>query len=352
MTPIEKVLDLARWAPSGDNTQPWRFEIISPTEAVIHTFDTRHHCVYDLTGRPSQIAVGAFLETARIAATGQHLRAEIGRQPTATDETLEFRLKLVARSAGSPDALLPFIEKRCTQRRPFSRRPLTPAEKAALGASVAPRHEIFWFEGRQRTRMARLMFESAKIRLTIPEAFAVHRDVIEWHATVSEAKIPDRAIGLDRVGLTLMRWAMKSWTRTRILSTYFGGTLLPRVQLEFLPALGCGAHVILCAKETPTSVDDYLDAGAAVQRLWLSAERAGLRHQPEMTPLIFAGYHREGRQFSSDPKATERAGRVRARLASIAGEGIAARAVWMGRIGAGSRPAARSLRLPLADLIL
>jgi nitroreductase len=23
----EQILDLARWAPSGDNTQPWRFEI-------------------------------------------------------------------------------------------------------------------------------------------------------------------------------------------------------------------------------------------------------------------------------------------------------------------------------------
>ena len=27
MTPVEQVLDLARWAPSGDNTQPWRFDI-------------------------------------------------------------------------------------------------------------------------------------------------------------------------------------------------------------------------------------------------------------------------------------------------------------------------------------
>ena len=24
-----KILDLARWAPSGDNTQPWRFEIVA-----------------------------------------------------------------------------------------------------------------------------------------------------------------------------------------------------------------------------------------------------------------------------------------------------------------------------------
>jgi hypothetical protein len=77
MTPIEQVLDLARWAPSGDNTQPWRFEITGERSCIVHAFDTRRHCVYDLTGAPSQIAVGAMLETARIAATGQGLRADI-----------------------------------------------------------------------------------------------------------------------------------------------------------------------------------------------------------------------------------------------------------------------------------
>ena len=25
---IYRIIELARWAPSGDNTQPWRFEII------------------------------------------------------------------------------------------------------------------------------------------------------------------------------------------------------------------------------------------------------------------------------------------------------------------------------------
>jgi len=66
----EQILDLARWAPSGDNTQPWRFEIKNELEVVIHGFDTRDHCVYDLDGHPSQMALGGLLETMRIAATG------------------------------------------------------------------------------------------------------------------------------------------------------------------------------------------------------------------------------------------------------------------------------------------
>jgi sulfur-carrier protein adenylyltransferase/sulfurtransferase len=88
MTPIEQVLDLARWAPSGDNTQPWRFEITGDRSCIVHAFDTRRHCVYDLTGGPSQIAVGAMLETARIAATGLGLRADVVHLPSDEEHPL------------------------------------------------------------------------------------------------------------------------------------------------------------------------------------------------------------------------------------------------------------------------
>ena len=351
MTPIERVLDLARWAPSGDNTQPWRFEIVAPTEAVICTFDTRRHCVYDLTGAPSQIAVGALLETARIAASTERLRAEIERLPTESEETLQFRLRLVPDTAVETDPLAAHIEGRCTQRRALSRRPLTAQEKAALQASVGPRYRLRWIEGRQRWAAARLMLAASKIRLTIPEAFAVHREVIEWHAQISETKIPDQAVGLDPVGLVLMRWAMKSWKRTHVVSTYLGGTLLPRLQLELLPALGCAAHVLICAETSARGIDDYVQAGGAVQRFWLTAELLGLRHQPEMTPLIFAGYHREGRRFSTQPLAAGRAARVWDCLVALAGNDAGA-TVWMGRVGAGPPAAARSVRRPLAQLRL
>lgn len=69
MTLIENILDVARWAPSGDNTQPWRFEIVDKLHFIVHGFDTRDHCVYDLDGHPSQMAIGALLENIEIAAT-------------------------------------------------------------------------------------------------------------------------------------------------------------------------------------------------------------------------------------------------------------------------------------------
>jgi len=349
MTPIEQVLDLARWAPSGDNTQPWRFEITGERSCIVHAFDTRRHCVYDLTGGPSQIAVGAMLETARIAATGLGLHASIDRLASDDEQPL-FAITLAGDPTSPPDPLIPFITQRCTHRRPYSRRPLTDGEKQALQASVGPLYTLAWLEGPRRAEVARLLFASARIRLTIPEAYEVHRSIIEWGARYSETRIPDQAVGMDPVGLALMRWAMKSWPRTRLLSVYLGGTLLPRLQLDLLPGLGCAAHVVLLAPRPAASVDDYLGAGAAVQRLWLTATKLGLRHQPELTPLIFSGYHSAGVRFTSEPKAVAAAGAVHRRLSSLVEPHLLERAVWLGRLGAAPLPKARSTRRSLSDL--
>ncbi|RTL16759.1 MAG: molybdopterin biosynthesis protein MoeY, partial [Rhodocyclaceae bacterium] len=50
---MERLLERARWAPSGDNTQPWRFEVLGVDRLAIHGFDTRAEVVYDFDGRAS-----------------------------------------------------------------------------------------------------------------------------------------------------------------------------------------------------------------------------------------------------------------------------------------------------------
>lgn len=347
---VEQILELARWAPSGDNTQPWRFQIKADDHVVIHGFDTRAHCVYDLTGHPSQIALGALLETLRIAASGSGLTAQV-RRLDAPETQPTFDVRLVADAAVVPSPLIPCITARAVQRRPMKTRPLLASQKQMLEASLGPDHRVVWLEGwGQRFAAARLMFASAEIRLTIPEAYEVHKRVIEWNAQVSADKIPDQAIGLDAMTLRLMRWAMGDWRRIAFLNKYLAGTLGPRVQLDFLPGLACAAHFLLVARERPNGIDDFVAAGGAMQRFWLTATHVGLNAQPEMTPLIFAGYAREGRRFTQTASALAIAQRVQARLEALFTKEIVESAVFMGRLGSGPSAVTRSQRLPLEDL--
>jgi hypothetical protein len=348
---IERVLDLARWAPSGDNTQPWRFEVVGDDRFVVHGFDTRDRCVYDIDGHPSQIAHGALLETIAIAASAHGLTARFDRRPGLPDTTPTFDVRLASDPAVTPSPLLPFVTTRTVQRRPLSTRPLTASEKVELAAAVGPEFAVRWFDSAgDRWRMATLLFRNAKIRLTIPEAYQVHRDIIEWDARFSEDRVPDQALGLDRMTLKIMRRVMHSWERVSFFNRYLAGTLAPRLQMDLIPGMACAAHFLILAPRPAQTVDDYVAAGRAVQRFWLTAAKLWLQLQPEQTPLIFAGYVRTGRRFSEVGAAAEQARRLTAELDALVGGADARRAVFMGRIGGGNPAVARSVRLSLDKL--
>lgn len=346
-----QILDLARWAPSGDNTQPWRFAIDGDHHLVIHGFDTRDHCVYDIDGHPSQISIGALLETICIAASGHGLSVAIERRHA--DETRPvFDLWLKDDPVITPSPLIPFITTRTVQRRALRTRALSAEQKSALEASVGSAYLICWREGwRLRLAAACLMFASAKIRLTTPEAYAVHKSVIEWNARFSPDRIPDQAVGLDPLTTRVTSWVMQDWRRVEFFNRYLGGTLVPRLQLDVLPALACAAHFLIAARKAPRGIDDYVAAGRAVQRFWLTATQLGLQLQPEMTPLIFSLYARGNREFSVREESLGRARDVSAGLAQLMGDASLETAVFMGRIGSGSSASSRSTRLDLETLL-
>ena len=352
MAALAEILDLARWAPSGDNTQPWRFAIEGPDRVTVYGHDTRAHCVYDLDGHPSQISLGTLLESIELAATRFGLRATVTRRTGSPDERPIFDVQFRSDAKLAEDALVACIGERRVQRRPLHMRPLTASEKQDLERAVEPDFQLIWFEGlRSRARMAWLNFTSAKIRLTLPEAYRVHRDVIEWKARFSERKVPDAALGASLPTLMLMRWAMASWERIAFLNRWLAGTVMPRVELDLIPGVACAAHCVLVARRPPSTLDDYVAAGRALQRFWLTATRLGLQFQPQYTPLIFARYARNEVSFAESSRALEQAQRVRAAVERLLGGDMASRAVFAGRIGAGRPATARSMRLPLDELL-
>lgn len=349
---MERILDGARWAPSGDNTQPWRFEIVDESHLVVHGFDTRRDCLYDFRGQSSYIAHGALLETIAVCASGFGLAVEAARRGDSAADAPLYDLRFTPQPGLISDPLLPYVKLRSVQRRPLSAATLGARAKAALEAALGAEMRVLWFEGlRDKWRVARMLSANGRLRLLTPEAYTVHRGAIARGARFSADKIPDAAVGLDPVTTRLMHWAMASWDRVSLMNRYLGGTWVPGIELDVLPALACGAHFVFVAARPPETPDDFVAAGRALQRFWLTATRLGLRLQPEMTPLIFSWYVRAGLRFSSAPGVWDRALAVQRRLEGLIGPDLLPRAVIMGRIGSGPAPKARSLRLPLEELM-
>lgn len=348
---LDQLLDQVRWAPSGDNTQPWRFERLGPTQVRIHGFDTRDHCVYDLDGHPSQISFGTLIETLAIAAASRAWQLTVDRMDFSQETRPRFDLSLQPANAASQQVLAAQIEKRSVQRRPLKRIPLTQDEKLALRDCLPTGMDVHWLDsGFDRLKTAKLLFHSAKLRLTIEEAYQVHRDIIEWHAQFSADKVPDQALGASPGTVLLMRQVMKSWQRVKFFNTFLAGTWAPRIELDFIPSICCAGHFVIHSTKSPQTPQDYVEAGRTIQRFWLQASALQLQLQPEVTPLVFSRYSRERRAFSTAPHAAPMADAIRQRLERLIGSELSARAVFMGRLGHGKAPQARSLRKPLDQL--
>jgi hypothetical protein len=233
----------------------------------------------------------------------------------------------------------------------MSNRLLSVREKGSLEKVLGSSYRILWLEGFDtKMRVARLMFNNAKLRLTLPEAYEVHRRIIQWNSRFSEDKVPDQSLGIDPVTARLMRWVLSSWKRVKFFNTFLAGTLAPRIQMDFIPSLACGAHFVILGNHAAKDIDDYINAGRAVQRFWLTATRLGLQLQPEITPLIFSRYVRNELEFTKEKKLAQSAKSLSDQTEHLIGSEETSRAIFMGRIGMGSAPWSRSLRLSLSQL--
>ena len=354
---MEKILNLARWSPSGDNSQPWRFEILSGESVRIHLKAQSDEDIYDFNnGQPTLLSGGMLLETMRIAASA-YGRALHWIYEQGSGLQHRIRVDLVATPGLTPDPLLSAIKTRSVDRGPYKRQHLIEADKAALAAALGDELRVRWYETLgERLRLARLNARATDIRLRIPEAFKVHQKVIDWNRDWSPIGIPANAVGLDAMTLRIMRWGFGDWRRLERMNRMPAATAPAIMHMDYVPAIQSGALFTIRAAEgsgsTPLSAEKLLRFGGALQRFWLTAEHRKLSLQPAMATAIFAHYGRHNVDFTPDLRIKAQAMALANELKrrDVGGDDL----IFLGRIGRAKRraPRARSIRLPLADLLV
>jgi hypothetical protein len=347
---LEQILDLARWAPSGDNAQPWRFELQGEDRLRLFLRDESREDVYDFKGRPSMISGGALLESLRIAASrfGRELRWEYRGQEGA-EHTIDVHLPWTFRAE---DPLVVALRARATDRRRYRSTPLTGAQKAALEETLGELLDVTWLETRaERWRATRLNMQATDLRMRMPEANQVHKRVLKFDGGASREGIPAASSGMGPLLRRCCRWFLSTPLRTRLMELMPGSTWLAQLQLDMLPGLGCGAQFALRLQDATLAGDPetLLRVGERVQRFWLRATELGLALQPGMAPLLLSAYVRSGESLSADPASRRRAALLAGAFAQVHPRAHAT--VFLGRIGIPRAPLqCRSLRKPLDQL--
>ena len=356
-TTLYRILDQGRWAPSGDNVQPWRFHIID-SKTVEVSYSTSDLNVYEYrNGEPIHISVGALCETLRIAAskekwgcTWRYIGQKNGLQ--------HVRVYFFEDNKMTENPLSAFIQTRSVNRHAYQKSQLSPLHKEALQASLGEKLSLEWKESKKdKHTISRLNAMATDIRLRIQEAYKVHQEIIEWDNPFSTDKIPIHTLPVSKPSQQVMRWSLKKWSRANFLNRYLKGTLLPQLEMDLVPGTHCAAHYFISSaypiEGNPAAL---LEIGASVQRFWLTATSLGMAMQPSLATLIFADYGHKDKYFTYDMEIFNKAKRLANRLAELRARFNKPdnTLVFSGRVGypLALKSPSRSLRLPLEKLIL
>ncbi len=337
---LTTLLTAAQRAPSGDNTQPWRFVVDEASNRVALVLDpARDPSPMNAGQRMARVALGAALENMLQTADrrGWNLCRETPDDPEALAQVRLHGVDPVAAEVA------PAVAARVTNRRRYDSRDLAPQVLDRLrGATAEPSAIVtHWLADRGRLpelaaligRADALMFGAADMR----RAFLANVRFDRPRAEAVEVGLSLDALELstsDRLALRCLR-GMPPWM------VHLSGALRQfAVHSQRLVASASGLCLVVAPDGEPST---DVEVGMALQRAWLALTAEGLAVQPMMSlPVLEGAVERDPRRAS--PKLEE----LRRRLRELLPELRTGRAAFLLRFGYAPPPSGRTGRLPLS----
>ena len=268
---VDELVGAAVAAPSLHNTQPWRFRIRNGGSVIGLSVDpARMLPAADRNGRAAHIACGAALFNLRLAAAVAGLRPDIWLLPDPGQPLLVAEVRLAAtHQAAAPweRDLHAAIARRQTNREPYSTRPVAPESRADLAGAASAEAAILHFLDRDEALRVRRLAADAELSLLADPAYRA--EVTRWTGGAREGDgIPDSALGptSPEGGQPVRRFVPGHPAPVRY------ERFEENPQLAVLSVRAGG-------------VRNWLAAGQALQRVWLTATSRGISCCPLTQPL-------------------------------------------------------------------
>jgi len=341
--PFETLLTAAVRAPSGDNTQPWRF-VIDPEalRILLYVDETRDPSPMNASQCMSRVAVGAALENMLRAAKAKGWSVRLER-PTDTAAAV-LRVADFRPSAAELD---PAIAARVTNRRRYDGRPI-PDELISQLQQAAPSIDgirVCWIHDRPRLNdLAALMGRSDALMLSEPTMRRAFLDNIRFDLPSNaepEEYLPLGSLELPFADRTAFRflslipdWVLRmGWARRKFTAA-----------ARRLVQSASGLCVIVTTNESPEN--DVL-IGRTLQKAWLALTSSGLAAQPMMSVAIMENILRHGSPELLRSVGREQAESLVAEFQRLTPETGKDRLAFIMRFGYAKPPTGRTGRLPL-----
>lgn len=278
---INKILAAAVMAPSGDNVQPWKFQVAeSLTRIDLYNLPEKDNSYYNHDQMASYIAHGAVIENIVIAAGHLGYQTRVSLFPDENKQDLVATIELT-QAEPIRDPLYAAISERYTNRFQFTQSDISDKTLNALSAVIQRVDYANISLVHDRDTVKRLAKELMVNDRLVFERKDIHHflfDKVRWNKQqIEETRdgMPVETLGLngiERLSFPLMRfwWFVKT-------GNYFG--------LSRIIGLKCWWNCRQASMLGMISIkgsDKYafIQGGRAVQRLWLEMTRQGFALQP------------------------------------------------------------------------
>jgi hypothetical protein len=342
------LLAAAGRAPSGDNTQPWRFLAVregAGWSVAVDVAAERDGSPMDAGGRMSRIACGAAVENLVWAAAAIGLDASV-----TTGAGSSAAIVRIQPGRGAPEpSRMEAIEQRVTNRRPYARavvpqlaleelRSATPA-----GAGVAT---LWIFDAARIEQLADLVAGADRIMFG---AAPIRRAIIGRIRFDAPANAPvESGLSLGSLEATSVdRLAMRSlFAAPDRIARPLGVARALAAKARRLVASSAGVCLVLAGDDEPTT---DVSVGRAAERAWLALTGAGFTAQPMTSLAVLDSLLTHGSSILHKADL-RRAGALRDDARRILRELGSKRIAFVMRVGMAPPPSGRTGRLPVGEL--
>lgn len=255
---IRFLLNYAILAPSGRNTQPWRFEL-QPDGVLVYADSRRRLAIADPDNRELNISIGAALMNLRVAAARFGLSCEVKYE--VADPALDLRASVKISTARTDynnfEDVFPALTKRHTNRRSYHARSLNEAavwklRKIATGKKAGL---VIIADKARQEQIAELIARGARIQLSNAE---FRKELAAW----IRSNFAREGDGISADGLGEPDFI--SWSGPWLIKTLYTGR--SRGKIDSKLAANAAALVLLHGEDT---LESLLEAGELLEQFLL-----------------------------------------------------------------------------------
>jgi len=283
------LIEAVKKAPSGGNSQPWRWHY---QNKKLHLFmDVGTAAAYlDPQFVSSYTSIGSAIENLLLAASAKKLKVNWSLTPELAPKHLAiFSFANGAEATEEQQILEQQIPFRHTNRKSPERTPLSNDHKHYLSNLVQQTNGAsltFIEDATKIKRLSEIATTTDLFRMFIPEA---HEDFIvkEMRWTPEEVKQTEDGIGIhtldlginDQYGIRLLR----DRRMINFLEEINGGGAFGRLLTQqFMSSSAIGLISM-----PNNAVESWINCGIAAEKMWLGATALGLQIHPVNVPLLF-----------------------------------------------------------------